>query len=260
MTKSNHWVDPVAGFQLKMQRVTVESSYQHDKLNALGIDPAALGGWVDPAFFIGLGIHAGIESGISAEGNVNMLTRLVVHRAPRLDEPMHVKGFIESVTEVPRGLRVSTHVQFETLEGELLISVPRESLKPVKRENSESNSGPGAGERPPPVVESTQSLSSVQHLKLEPEQTLGYSREGNAIHYEVEAALAAGFRAPIIGGGQGVHYLTQAFWQPGECMDWSIFFRRPIFWDDEMDIGQSANGDALALYRGDKVLTEVAVR
>jgi len=259
MTEGKVWVDPSPGFQLRTQRVIVASDDQRSKLGALAIDANLFNGWVDPAFFIGLGIHAGIESGISAEGNVNMLTRLVVHRAPRIDEPMQVKGHIESVTEVPRGLRVATHVYFESLDGELLVSVPRESLKPLKRKLNQKVAGPGAGDRPPPIVASTESLNQVQYVKLEPEQTLNYSREGNAIHYEEDAAIAAGFRAPIIGGGQGVHYLTQAFWQPGQRLDWTIFFRRPIFWDDDLHIGQTDDAQALALYRGEKVLTEVAV-
>ena len=259
MTEGKAWLDPSPGFQLKTQRVIVASDDQRSKLDALTIDASRFNGWVDPAFFIGLGIHAGIESGISAEGNVNMLTRLVVHRAPRIDEPMQVRGHIESVTEVPRGLRVATQVYFESLDGELLVSVPRESLKPIKRQSNSKLVGPGAGHRPPPIVSSTESLTSVQQVQLKPEQTLNYSREGNAIHYEEDAAIAAGFRAPIIGGGQGVHYLTQAFWQPGQPLDWTIFFRRPIFWDDDLHIGQSNDARAFALYRGEKVLTEVAV-
>ena len=37
--------------------------------------------------------------------------------------------------------------------------------------------------------------------------------EGNSIHYEQEAAEQAGFRAPLIGGGMGVHYLTAEMWR-----------------------------------------------
>ena len=95
---------------------------------------------------------------------------------------------------------------------------------------------------------------------MRPEQALAYSREGNAIHYDEEVAQQAGFRAPIIGGGQGVHYLTRAFWNLGAQFDWEIYFRRPIFWDDHIQVGGLANHEGLALCRGEKVLTEVAVR
>ena len=146
------WIEPYAGFELTSTVLSVEAGYQAEKLTALGIDPDYYRGWVDPAFFIGISIQAGIDSGISAEGNVNMLTRLKVLRAPKLDEPMRVKGNIESVTEVPRGLRISTNVTFETTSGETLISVPRESLKPIAKVGDSSTSSRGAGSRPPPVI------------------------------------------------------------------------------------------------------------
>ena len=257
---TQEWIEPYAGFELASALLTVESSYQAEKLTALGIDPDYYRGWVDPAFFIGISIQAGIDSGISAEGNVNMLTRLKVLRAPRLDEPMRVKGNIESVTEVPRGLRISTNVTFETTTGETLISVPRESLKPMAKAGDSSTPSRGAGSRPPPVIQSTSDLEIQEDRELWPEQTLGYSREGNAIHYDEAVAQQAGFRAPIIGGGQGVHYLTRAFWKLGGQSDWEIYFRRPIFWDDHIQVGCLANHEGLALCRGEKVLTEVAVR
>ena len=257
---TQEWIEPYAGFELTSTILSVETSYQSEKLTALDIDPEYYRGWIDPAFFIGISIQAGIDSGISAEGNVNMLTRLKVLRAPRLDEPMRVTGKIESVTEVPRGLRISTNVAFEATSGETLISVPRESLKPVAKASDSPISSRGAGSRPPPVIQSTSDLEIREHRDLQPEQTLGYSREGNAIHYDEAVAQQAGFRAPIIGGGQGVHYLTRAFWNLGAQSDWEIYFRRPIFWDDHIQVGSLTNQKGLALYRGEKVLTEVAVR
>ena len=185
---TGEWIEPYVGFELTSALLTVETSYQAEKLTALGIDPGNYRGWVDPAFFIGISIQAGIDSGISAEGNVNMLTRLKVLRAPKLDEPMRVRGKIESVTEVPRGLRISTNVAFETTAGETLISVPRESLKPIAKAGDSPTPSRGAGSRPPPVIQSTSDLEIREDRKLWPEQTLGYSREGNAIHYDEAVA------------------------------------------------------------------------
>ena len=63
--------------RLRPRTLTVTRQYQAEKLGAIGIDPSVYGRRCDPAFFIGLSIQAGAESGISAEGNVNMLTELV---------------------------------------------------------------------------------------------------------------------------------------------------------------------------------------
>lgn len=229
------WHIPVAGFQYQSRSLDVSAQTQAERLTACGIDPAIFGEEVDPAFFIGLAIHAGIDSGISAEGNINMLQRLVVHRPARLGETLTVKGEIKSVTAVPRGQRVETDVWFEDLTGERVISCPRTSLRPQAQAQSKS----GAGDKPQPVVGDVATLVLHDTYQLTPDRVKSYSVEGNSIHYEQEAAERAGFRAPLIGGGMGVHYLTAQMWQDRRpsFFDASIYFRRPIFWDEAVQVG-----------------------
>ena len=61
------------------------------------------GNHVDPTFFIGIGITVGISSGISADGNVNMLSSIVQHRPVVIGEVLISKGRIVSVEVVPWG-------------------------------------------------------------------------------------------------------------------------------------------------------------
>ena len=234
------WHIPVAGFQYKSRSLDVSAQTQAERLTACGIDPAIFGEEVDPAFFIGLAIHAGIDSGISAEGNINMLQRLVVHRPARLGETLTVKGEIKSVTAVPRGQRVETDVWFEDLTGERVISCPRTSLRPQAQAQSKS----GAGDKPQPVVGDVATLVLHDTYQLTPDRVKSYSVEGNSIHYEQEAAERAGFRAPLIGGGMGVHYLTAQMWEDRRpsFFDASIYFRRPIFWDEAVQVGVIEDG------------------
>ena len=234
------WHIPVAGFQYQSRSLDVSAQTQAERLTACGIDPAIFGEEVDPAFFIGLAIHAGIDSGISAEGNINMLQRLVVHRPARLGETLTVKGEIKSVTAVPRGQRVETDVWFEDLTGERVISCPRTSLRPQAQAQSKS----GAGDKPQPVVGDVAALVLHDTYQLTPDRVKSYSVEGNSIHYEQEAAERAGFRAPLIGGGMGVHYLTAQMWQDRRpsFFDASIYFRRPIFWDEAVQVGVIEDG------------------
>ncbi len=113
MSDVENWVMPYKGFNYLPDTVAVTAAHQVDKLLACGIDANIFAGYVDPAFFIGIAIHAGINSGISAEGNINMLQSLRMHRPVLLDEELAVKGQILAVTEVLRGLRVDTDVWFE---------------------------------------------------------------------------------------------------------------------------------------------------
>jgi hypothetical protein len=250
------WVEPTTGFVLQTQRIVVEQDFQSAKLASAGIEPSAFAEFCDPAFFIGLSIQAGIDSGISAEGNINMLTQLIQHQKVVLGEPLEVSGEITSVDPVPRGHRISTSVWFRNISGEAMISVHRVSLKPDLSLKAER----GAGDRPEPVVPDVSALRRARTYQITPESTKAYSREGNAIHYELEAAQKAGFRAPIIGGGQGVHFLTAEIWEQGiASLDFSVYFRRPIFWDQSLWVGVDSKLQSMALVSEQKVLTEVKI-
>ena len=229
------WHEPKAGFQYLPDTVSVTSEHQAEKLDACGIDAGVFGGQVDPAFFIGIAIHAGIRSGISAEGNINMLQGLQMHRPALLDEPLNVRGEILEVRTVPRGRRVDTDVWFEDQQGQRVISARRSSLKPDQAAKDKG----GAGERPQPVVADVAELQLASTYSLTPERVKAYSMEGNSIHYEQEAAERAGFRAPLIGGGMGVHYLTAELWRRNapHAFNADVYFRRPIFWDESITVG-----------------------
>lgn len=250
------WLEPKAGLQITPQTLAVTRHYQAEKLSALGIDPRVFGDLCDPAFFIGLSIEAGAASGISAEGNVNILTELVQHRMIPLDQDLALKGQIQWVRPVPRGHRIRTEVEISLPDGTPVLSVRRESLKP----NPDLAGARGAGEHAAPVIADPKMLQQVASYALTPESTKAYSSEGNPIHYNVEAARAGGFRAPIIGGGQGVHLITAALWQDGiDQMDLAIFFRRPVFWDESVWVGIEPDQSTAGLIKGEKVATEIRI-
>ena len=96
------WVDPYAGFRYSTDTVIVDAAHQAEKLSACGIDAGVFDNDVDPAFYIGLAIHAGINSGISAEGNINMSNTVIQHRPVALGESLTVDGEIVAVEDVPR--------------------------------------------------------------------------------------------------------------------------------------------------------------
>ena len=260
MSQDDRWIDPYDGFQYQQDTVSVDASYQSEKLRACGLDPALFADAVDPSFYIGLAIKAGVASGISAEGNVNMLQTLTQHRPAALGEPLTVRGQISAVTAVPRGRTIDTDVWFEDLSGERVISATRRSLKPDPSKNSR-----GAGDRPAPVLADLDSVTLLSHHRLTADQVKAYSEEGNSIHYDLAAAQKAGFRAPLIGGGMGVHYLLAALWarQRPRQLSLDIYFRRPVFWDDEFDVVMDEQAHAIGLTKSDgdvsKVLTEARI-
>jgi len=262
------WIVPEQGFVITPAPLIVSSAHQEEKMRACGIDPAVFAGTVDPSFFIGLGIQAGIRSGISAQGNVNMVQQLIQYRPVLLGEELVAQGRVVAVTPVPRGATVTTEITFTDQAGQVVIDASRMSLRP----DPDKAAARGAGERPQPVVADPANAQTIAAHRLTPAQVKAYSMEGNSIHYEEAAAIAAGFRAPLIGGGMGVHYLAAALWAAGpvQTLDLSIYFRRPIFWDEAFTsavLGERQNPNswtALCLLRdegdkGLKVLTEAQV-
>ena len=127
------WKVPEEGFEFEPDTIVVTQEHQVEKLAACGLQDSIFDGFVDASFYIGLGIHAGIKNGISAQGNVNMLQKLIQHRPVRLGEELTVKGYIKKITEVPRGVTVDTDVWFESEDGKRAVSAPRRSLKPDPR-------------------------------------------------------------------------------------------------------------------------------
>jgi acyl dehydratase len=252
------WIDPYEGFVYQEDTITIATDVQHDALSACGIDPALYDGKADPSFFISEAIRAGVRSGITSDGNVNMLQSLVQHRPVVLDEPLRVQGRITAVQAVARGRTIDTDVWFEGADGARAITAKRRTLKPDPAKANER----GAGERPAPVVENPSTLDSIGEYALTPDSVLAYSADGNSIHFDPVAAKKAGFRAPIIGGGMGVHYLMAAIWgrpgggsEPAE-LDLDIYFRRPVFWDDAFSVRVDTDWRAICLEKGGKVLTE----
>lgn len=261
MSEDITFVDPEEGFELLRRPVTVTADEQAEKHEVCGLDTAVFQGNIDVSFFIRLGIHAGIVSGISAEGNINMVQSLIQHRPVPLGEPLTVRGTITKVEAVPRGQAVETDVWFEDADGERAVSAWRRSLRPTP-----GAAGRGAGARPAPVVTDVDALDVDATHTLTPECVKAFSSEGNSIHYDMDAAVRAGFRAPMIGGGMGVHYLMTSLWarKAPASFDLDIFFRRPIFWDDTFAVAFTPSMDATCLWRDEagtkKVLTEAAIR
>jgi hypothetical protein len=257
---SNQWVDPYAGFVYNEDQIEITAAHQAEKLAACGIDATVFGAQADPSFFIGLAIHAGIKSGITAEGNINMSQSVTQHRPVLLGESLRVNGSITAVEPVPRGRTLHTEVVFEDSDGQVVITANRVSLKP----DPDKVGTKGAGEKPPALISDPAALVAEKSYQLTPDGIKAYSSEGNSIHYEMEPANKAGFRAPLIGGGMGVHYLMAALWRICAPVSFSaeIYFRRPIFWDEEVTVAMDnqAMPSVMALLKPEgKIGTELAL-
>jgi acyl dehydratase len=258
-------IEPVKGFKYKQRVFTVDPAEEARLLGHCGIDVALFGGNIDPAAFISLAIQEGVRNGLSANGGVNMVQGLVQHRPLRLGEEIVVTGEVLAVAQAPRGRVTTSETWFANKHGERAITAFRRSLKTDPTKEADPNLR-GAGERPPAVVSNVARLKEIGRFALTPEDVKGYgANTTNYIHTEPEAARRAGYRAPIIGGGQGVRYLTAAIWRQFNptMVDMDIYFRRPLFWDDSFDVrvdDEAGQWRSICLAKEDKVATEARLK
>jgi len=254
------WIEPYPGYKFESRPMTVEAADQARLIALCGIDPGVFGECMDPAGFISLAIQEGVRNRIHANGTVNMVNSIVQRRQLRLGEPLTISGEVLEVREVPRGRVATSEVWVCGTDGERALTSLRSSLRP-----DPSRAGTrGAGERPAAVVEDPARLKTVATFTLNPEQVKAYGGPHNPIHVDPVAAQRAGFRAPIIGGGQGVRFITAEIWKRfrPQVLELDCYFRRPIYWDDTFSVMVDEHAGlwrAICLARDGKVATEARI-
>lgn len=259
-TVQAQWIEPYKGYTFKSRQMTVEAAEQARLVGLCGIDPSVFGDSMDPAGFISLAIQEGVRNGIHANGTVNMGNRLIQYRRLHLGEPLTVSGEILDVEEVPRGRVATSETWFSGADGKRALISRRRSLRP----DASKVGTRGAGEQPPAVIEQMDRLKALGTFTLTPEAVKAYTGPHNPIHFDPEAAKRGGFRAPIIGGGQGVRFLTAEIWRHfrPQTLDIDVYFRRPIFWDDTVTVmvdEHEGRWRAIGLVKEGKVATEARI-
>lgn len=254
------WIEPKKGYKYETRVMTVDAHEQIRLLELCGIDPVIFGDSIDPSGFISISIQEGVRNGIHANGTVNMGNRIIQHRQMRLGEALTVSGEILDVEDVPRGKVAISETLFCGTDGKCALVSIRRSLRP----DPDKIGLRGAGGQPPPYIEDVARMRALATFTLKPENVVAYTGPHNPIHFDPEAAKRSGFRAPIIGGGQGVRFLTTEIWRRfrPQVLDIEVQFRRPIFWDDTVTVIVDEQQDkwrSLGLTKGDKVATEVRI-
>ena len=259
-TAGEQWIEPYPGYQFERRQMTVDAADQVRLIELCGIDPAIFGDCVDPAGFISLAIREGVRNRIHANGTVNMVNSLAQSRQLRLGEPLTVSGEVLDVKEVPRGRVATSEVWVCGADGRRALTSLRSSLRP-----DASKAGTrGAGERPAAVIEDLARLKAVATFTLKPEQVKAYGGPHNPIHVDPVAAQRGGFRAPIIGGGHGVRFITAEIWKRfrPQALELECYFRRPIYWDDTFTVMVDEHAGvwrAICLAKDGKVATEARI-
>lgn len=255
-------VTPEPGFKLEPRSFWLDRADEERMLKVTGGDVELFGGNIDPAALIPLAIREASRNGISANGMVNMMQRIVVDAPLALNAEIRVTGQVTQVHHTPRGIVWICETNFSPAVGGPGIRTSRTALmtNPLQKADPDAR---GTIPRPAPAVTDPSRLTKVASVAMTPEDCVTYcGATTNLIHTDLAFAQNAGYRAPIVGGSHGVRYMTAAIWRSfsPKSLDMEIMFRRPIFWDDTFDVCADMKGDtwtALCTARHGKVLSEM---
>ncbi len=223
----------VEGFEFPARRFAIGRDFQVAKLECCGIAPALYGDRLDITLLGFPVLEAMLESGLELTGMVHMFQRFRQSRPLGLDTPLSQTGRITRIEPHAKGHVIRSAFDFEAEDGGRPLSIERASLLPGPAPDGAPG---GAADRPADTIESVTALSST---RLIPELVARYTDEaGNLIHSDPEVARQYGFRAPIAAGLMGVQLLLAALVDgaPPEALDISIWFKRPMFWDDRLTV------------------------
>ena len=255
------FIEPYPGLKYPERRFVIDAIEQNRLLKLCGIDPAIFGDEIDPIAFITLAILEGVRNGVSAKGAVNMAQTITMHRPLSLGEEITVDGGILSVDEVPRGRVAFSETWFTGADGTRAITSTRKSLRPDPAKAAVR----GTGHKPVPVIQDFSVLKEVNRITLTPECVTSFTGPNNPVHTDPEVAKKSGYRAPIMGGSQGMRYLSAEIWRQFKPrkLELEIFFLRPIFWDDTFSVMVDESSDkwrAICLAKDNKVMVEARIK
>lgn len=215
-------------------QVTAET--QARKLACCDIDPAIYGDTVDVTHFVLATVLSAKRIGLPVNGRVHMTQRLVLNEPIMLGETLSVRGEDIKVEPDRRGNIVTSRFDFVRPDGSVPLRAERSSL--VLDATLAEKAQPAAA-KPKPAADPTEGLTKIGEKQLVPEKVAAYSDEAeNLIHSDPETARRFGFRAPIAAGLMAIRFMMEALSKDAipQKLDIQIRFRRPMFWDEKLDL------------------------
>ena len=230
------------GFTYRDVDLCITPQLQTRRLNSCLIDPEIYGGFVDLTHFCNEAILAATKSGLSINGNVHTSDRIMCSQRVPLNQPLVMSGKVTRMEPTARGTLITSEFTFTLPDGTVALRTQRASTR-LNRDGAVDHSIARRRHDEPDLS----AYQAVAQCCFAPDRVTDYSSEGgNAIHYDPAVAARFGYRAPIAGGLMGVRSMMASLCRgdgPPPEIDIAIRFRRPMFWDETLDVMQRKTAD-----------------
>lgn len=214
--------------------VLISEDLQREKLRCCGVDASVFGPWTDITGLADATILATKSAGFSINGSVHMGQWFDLREPIALGTPLTLRGRVTQVAPEPRGHIVTSSFDVVREDGSVPLHLERTSLR---IDGASEQKGPLGKKRTVPPSRSDFALATQKTLI--PGDVAEYSIEAeNLIHSDPAVAKEYGFRVPIAGGLMAVRMMMETLAARGviETLSMSVRFRRPMFWDDTLDV------------------------
>lgn len=233
-----------AAFRYTPRTVSHQQAWQDERLSAADVDPARYGDTAETGLF-GLDcFESMVDAGLGIDGYVFVDQQFTLARSPRVGEALQISGEVLSTHLVPRGLFMDEVYRFHDAHGKLCIET---RLRGVASLPPQQLAGLNLGAMPERSPQPTGDWTQIEAKQLSPAKVRQFSEDvGNDIHFDVAAAQAHGFRAPLAQGVMSAVYLLGALARERlpRAFDVKIEFLRPVFWDARATLWQCGQANA----------------
>jgi len=256
----------VQGFEYPERLISHGRAWQDERLTASDVAPSRYGDVAEIGLF-GLDCFVSmVDAGLDIDGYIFVDQQFILERTPKLGEALTLSGKLLATTQVSRGLFVDEVYRFHDADGALcietrlrgIVALPADALDPTRTRPM-----------PPRSVQPADAWKLIESKQLTPAKVKQFSEDvGNDIHFDPNAALRHGFRAPLAQGVMSAVYLIGALARERipKRFDILIDYLRPVFWDAEVTLWSwdgRAEGEPLMIQsRNDegKVTAHLTVR
>ena len=163
----------------------------------------------------------------------------------RFGEPLTVRGRVRELRRTPKGQFAHTAFAFEDAGGATKVLGELTYF----RVDANAKVAPAAVDH----AFVREGWTSVARMTLTPQRVADYSQEfpSYRVHFDPEVAARVGLRAPVAQGLMSFTWMMRALAEGGlpERFALSSTFRRPIFWDETVEVLRS--GRELAIVGDD---------